>query len=458
MSGMGQSSIGASGGPKILLAKPTAPRLEGGASSASGVVKLIRDRDDDHSARVRLPHGSLNLLSESWDFNSDRLLPLMSDNMDSMVIGVLGPPGVGKSTIMNELYGSTGSSPGVLPPFPVQSEDMKAGARHCSVGIELRISAERLILLDCQPVFSASVLMDLMRSDGFSNISEHNGDTLPAELAHELIGLQLGVFLSSVCHVLLVVSEGLHDSSMWRLMQTVEMLKQGIPDPSNLPVATLGQVFSSPVENDDLDAVDNEFSEFFSDVVFVHTKLRKQECSWPEVQRLGKALSSYLPSPAFKRNVVVKYRSTPFLAADRYSKDEDFSEIERGAPRGENGVISLSGRTSGAPELKDGVGPTSKEGEENCKKTQMDQDMGVNVFALPLKAPEELTQHHHESYMTLLATLRNQILSIPRRSFARPLTERDWLRNAVRVWDLVKKSQILADYGNFLQSSGLYRR
>jgi hypothetical protein len=38
----------------------------------------------------------------------------------------------------------------MLPPFTVQSEDNRAMARHCSVGIEPRISAERLILLDTQ--------------------------------------------------------------------------------------------------------------------------------------------------------------------------------------------------------------------------------------------------------------------------------------------------------------------
>lgn len=75
---MGQSSTWSSGGPKILLAKLNAPRPEGGASGASGVMKLMRDRDEDNPARVRLPHGSLNLLSESWDFNLDRLLPVSS--------------------------------------------------------------------------------------------------------------------------------------------------------------------------------------------------------------------------------------------------------------------------------------------------------------------------------------------------------------------------------------------
>ena len=39
-------------------------------------------------------------------------LQYLTENNDFMVIGIIGPPGVGKSTIMNELYGYDASSPG----------------------------------------------------------------------------------------------------------------------------------------------------------------------------------------------------------------------------------------------------------------------------------------------------------------------------------------------------------
>lgn len=44
-----------------------------------------------------------------------------------------------------------------------------------------------------QPLFSSSVLVDLMRPDG-SAISVMGGETMTAELAHEIMGLQ--VYLS----------------------------------------------------------------------------------------------------------------------------------------------------------------------------------------------------------------------------------------------------------------------
>lgn len=158
--------------------------------------------------------------------------------------------------------------------------------------------------------------------------------------------------------------------------------------------------------------------------------------------------------------MVVQYIPPGFRPGDRSRRTRGYLQRDRDAPRGENGVISLSGRTSVASDPKDGVGPSEKEGEEKGteKKTELGQDTGVNYFVLPLKVPDECTLYHHESYTTMLITLRNQILSLPQRPFARPLSEREWLRNAARMWDLVKKSPVLAEYVKFMQSSGLYRR
>ncbi|KAJ0080044.1 hypothetical protein Patl1_23844 [Pistacia atlantica] len=172
-------------GPKILLAKP------GLVSSGPVSGKFGRSGAEDETTahRSRLP--SLNLLSDSWDFHIDRFLPFLTENTDFTVVGIIGPPGVGKSTIMNELYGFDGSSPGMLPPFTILSEDTRAMARHCTSGIEPRISAERLILLDTQPVLASSVLAEMMRPDGSSTVPVLGGESLSAELAHELMNIQV---------------------------------------------------------------------------------------------------------------------------------------------------------------------------------------------------------------------------------------------------------------------------
>ncbi|CAH1424116.1 unnamed protein product [Lactuca virosa] len=135
------SSASSHQAPKILLAKPTLVttakynQRPGGGGGGGG------PDDASSSLRSRLPSvGFLNLLSDSWDFHTDRFLPAM--------------------------------------------------AKHCTVGIEPRITFERIILLDTQPVYSPSILAEMIRPDGSSIISVLGGEPLPAELAHELMGIQ----------------------------------------------------------------------------------------------------------------------------------------------------------------------------------------------------------------------------------------------------------------------------
>jgi hypothetical protein len=80
---------------------------------------------------------------------------LSESNVDYQVIGILGGPAVGKSTILNALYGLAADHPSIAasrtpPPFPVQSDETRMLARHSSSGVEMRLTAERLILLDSQ--------------------------------------------------------------------------------------------------------------------------------------------------------------------------------------------------------------------------------------------------------------------------------------------------------------------
>ena len=58
-------------------------------------------------------------MRDSFNYSSEltsagHVLQYLTENNDFMVIGVIGPPGVGKSTIMNELYGYDASSPGTI--------------------------------------------------------------------------------------------------------------------------------------------------------------------------------------------------------------------------------------------------------------------------------------------------------------------------------------------------------
>ncbi|KAJ9678494.1 hypothetical protein PVL29_020628 [Vitis rotundifolia] len=413
--GAGSSNPSPAPAPKILLAKPglvttgsvSSKLIRGGAAGGGGGGA----EDESVSLRSRLPPiGSLNLLSDSWEFHTDRFLPFLTDNTDFTVVGVIGPPGVGKSTIMNELYGFDGSSPGMLPPFAIQSEDIRAMARHCTVGIEPRISAERLILLDTQPVFSPSVLAEMMRPDGSSTISVLGGESLSSELAHELMGIQLGVLLASICHILLVISDGVHDINMWRLMLTVDLLKHGIPDPSSLTPSHL-QNSNLVSDKEGKDKVLEGGEEYLAAPIFVHTKLRDQDITPRNFVHLRKALAQFFSSSTF--------------------------------------VNAKCGNTT-KEHLVSSVPP-------NMPSTDLDSTL-PNLFLVPCKSKVDSPRAQYESYTSMLWKLRDQVLSMNCPSFARTISERDWLRNSAKIWELVKNSPIIAEYCKTLQSSGMFRR
>lgn len=374
--------------PKILLAKPVSSRTESPSNPRSRLP----------SPSPPPPPASLNLLSpDSLDFHIDRILPFLSENTDYTVIGVIGTAGSGKSTIMNELYDV--SSLGSLPPFATQSEEIKAMAKHCTAGIDLRISTHhRLILLDTQPLFSPSVLAEMTRPDGSSTLSLINGENLSADLAHELIGIQLGVFLASVCHVLLVVTEGIHNTDMWHLMLTADLLKHGIPDPS-LSNSSHSQGSNLATEKDMNFLLQRNTDDHLASPVFVHTKLQDHEVAPHKLMRLKKTLAQYFSSSSFMR-------------------------AKNGKP--DNMIDDLDSR-------------------------------GPSVALLPYKNQDDAQGAQYESFTTMLGKLRDQVLSMNYHRFAKSVSEREWLRNSARIWENAKKSPVFVEYIRTLQSSGMFR-
>ncbi|CAI0390604.1 unnamed protein product [Linum tenue] len=364
--------------PKILLAKPSAIATAGPVLGNFGRQTPAADDEPLPHPRSRLP--ALNLLPDSWDFHFERFLPFLTENTDFTVVGVIGPPGVGKSTIMNELYGFDGTSPGMLPPFNVQSEENRVTARHCTVGIEPRISSERLILLDTQvcfspsiscPVFSPSILAEMMRPDGSPTIPVLNGgENLSAELAHEVMCIQ------------------------------VDLMKHGIPDPSSL-------TSTSSVSGTERDNKDKSFEEnYIATPVFVHTKLQDENCTPQYYSQLREALTRYFGSSSFTKK---KSGSVP--------KEQTFSDTS------------------------------------NSK----DSSMLLNLHLIPSRTKNESPRAQYESHLSVLWKLRDKVLSMNCPSFARPVSERDWLKNSAKIWELVKSSGVITEYSRMLQGSGMFR-
>ena len=105
----------------------------------------------------------------------ENLSDYLSDNPDFLVIGVIGPQGSGKSTILNHLAKALSDQKAAKPNdattsngvgqsevsdfFRVQSFEKQMTGEHCTNGVSAWVSPKhRIILIDSQPVNSPSVL------------------------------------------------------------------------------------------------------------------------------------------------------------------------------------------------------------------------------------------------------------------------------------------------------------
>jgi len=190
---------------------------------------------------------------------------------------------------------------------------------------------------------------------------------------------------------------------MWELMLTVDLLKHNIPDPSLLTPSA-----SQDKENKNDDQSGSE--DYLSDLCFVHARLRGQDFSPSKHTLLRKALEKHFSLSSFR-----------------------------------------IGCTSATGQVSDSSVSSSAKVEDMASSRQ-------DIFLLPLRGHDNSAKFEYGTHSCMLGMLRDQILSWPARSFSKNLSERDWLRSSVKIWDMVKKSPVIADYCKALQSSGLFRK
>jgi len=194
---------------------------------------------------------------------------------------------------------------------------------------------------------------------------------------------------------------------MWRLMLTVDLLKHGIPDPSSL---TLSHPQSSNLGSDKetKEKIQEGGDEYMASPVFVHTKVREEVVSPHNSAQLKRALNQY-------------FSSSSFLGSKCQNP--------------ENEILGSSISQSDNP---DSAHP--------------------KLFLVPSKNKDDSPRAQYESYISMLWKLRDQVLSMNGPSFSRTVSERDWLKNSAKIWELVKNSPVVAEYCKTLQSSGMFRR
>ena len=187
-----QSSPGAPVAPKLSFA--IQPNKDQEAKQAAldspkpGSGDSVKSEDEEFvwTSSVKMIDSNLQ-----W---KDAGLDKLKDQEDFLVVGVLGLQGVGKSTIMSMLAGKKFVE-GKEAWFREQTLDQREKALHMTNGVEFAVTKERMILLDCQPMLSPSILDELIYER--NNKMEFTGPSI------QMQSLQIATFMLTViyfCH------------------------------------------------------------------------------------------------------------------------------------------------------------------------------------------------------------------------------------------------------------------
>ncbi|XP_027766177.1 protein SMG9 isoform X1 [Empidonax traillii] len=338
---------------------------------------------------------SIKLVDEQMNW-CDSALEFLMEQTDVLVVGALGLQGTGKSTVLSLLAGNQPEEDPRSFVFRPQPPELRERGGAQTGGIDLFVTQERVLFLDTQPILSPAHLDHLINNDR----------KLPPEFAlpHAYVetqSLQIAAFLFTVCHVVLLVQDWFTDLGLYRFLQTAEMVKPPTPSPSH----------------DSSGAGAEEPSEYYPHLVFVQTRA-PPDCFSP--RRLGQMQQVLGRLMAHSR---LKYR----------------------------GSLSMRELLPGGL----GAPPGPPEAEVNLFLLPPLEDEGDDP---PLRAggggalfPALPPFRGRGGLGGLLARLRGRVLAAARSQLSHSLlTERNWFHYAARIWDGVKKSSALAEYGRLL--------
>jgi len=391
---------------------------------------------------------SVRLVDDLQQFTLSGLSSVLTENPDFLVVGVIGMQGAGKSSILNHLAnhlrpetmsknmrnsenkeneslqnttntmrdnsnrtkekssasekeGTTITSKYLEEVFREQSFEKQMLAEHCTSGIKAWISpTTRVIFLDSQPLNSLSILDRAMQLDK-KHVADYVG-TMEATI--EIQSLQIVGFLSMVCHVVLAIQDHFVDTSLIELLHTSNMLRPSAP------------AFTSASSGDDASNIQQQVTEYFPELVFVHNKAHLEDFTPQKIRKYQK----------FYANV--------------FSKQSQVGQINW---KYDTGQIRMA---KAMPHLN----------TENCSG----RGQNVNLFIIPdmelsnaSKMGQSAIQSLPEvSYEKLTSELRRRVLAVRPRplSTSAKLTEKTWLNYSQKCWESVKSSSFYIEYGRIL--------
>ncbi|EGF82952.1 hypothetical protein BATDEDRAFT_85674 [Batrachochytrium dendrobatidis JAM81] len=389
---------------------------------------------------------------------------ILSDYPGCFVIGVLGRAGTGKSTVLSGLAGSN--------PFPIgsnASDGLDPTSLHDSagqkLGIDLFVTPERVILLDTQAILQSSASSQYPSSPDM-DIADDNQKLDPSTQTESS---KLALFLMSVCHVILLVSDMAPDAELCKLVRNAELVRSKLyhSHRSTAHVSSTHSRNSSQSFNRHRQPTPSTTSStpnlqsthsldvFQPYIVFVYNKCKTDMLIPHGVSGIWKSfrkhfsdteLNAYNLFARTKASKAVHDYELHMQMRTRKHTNEDTLPLQSNRLRSKTlELLSLK-----LPICNIACLPYQSELSPKCD------------FSLSLDDLMAMYGGIRTRYDVLIKQLRDVLLEIPRFPAASlesgsgasrsgfvnrqyMVSERDWLRNAVRTWDNILKRDIQAD-------------
>ncbi|XP_074658500.1 nonsense-mediated mRNA decay factor SMG9-like [Tubulanus polymorphus] len=328
---------------------------------------------------------SVKLVDESMQW-SDMGMEMLVDQTEYLVIGVIGPQSVGKSTVMASLAGwRNGSTP---PVFKPATGAVLGSSGHQTSGIDMYVTSERVILLDTQPVLSSSVLFDLIDRE-----KKIPPEFTSAENYHEIRSLQTIAFMYTVCNVVIVTIDWFADLFLLKFLQTAEMLKPPTPDAAG--------------------GAADEHVEYYPHLVFVLNKAESVDFSYTSYTAMERTISK-----VFKKSKL-RYRGSHVTTCDGQTL---LSKLQLNDERVNLFLL---------PKYDDSK--SASKSDSSVYSTFLPEYRGHPGFDFLIG------RLRNQLYSVPRSLLTHTTLS-----------EKNWFHYAARTWDSIHKFQLFAEYNRLL--------
>jgi len=377
----------------------------------------------------------LSMMDENYRILYDQINKILLENVDAFVIGFIGRENVGKTTIVSHFSKIKSNKRG---PKLISKKD--------TVGIDMYITEERVIILDTQPILRKFKSEKKRRN--YENSIPENYSKEP-DLWNSIQSFQFALFLFSICHVIVAVSDNINDIDLWQFIRTVEKIKnesQGVPNENDNKLLKIQYNNNYQFNNqNDITSVkekNKNVNDLYPKIIFINNKCTSEYFSLEVARSYNKRFNKYFKDSKLKINGLVKM---PKITPENATNIANFFFLP-------------------FYKTQDNQNNKTQNNSKNINKHYFKlliDTLRQQIYSIPRNNIYPLLEQEKKSINIHDEKMKYSLNSLSINSYPK-LSEKEWLVMAGKIWDNIKinfvneNAKLIAD--NWKASSVIFTK